>query len=87
MTTSKFYDEPHYDNEEWAKIINLKTHQVNLYEQAFLKLIDYEAFVSVDNFYTKADYILNFACINSLFESEIIEEIREAIYNEILMEI
>ena len=60
---------------------------MNKFERIFLKLIGYDAFVSVEKFYTKADLILRFASINLLFENEIIEEIREAIYNEILMEI
>lgn len=50
MVASKYLQDKNYRNRAWAKISGLSVHEINATEIAFLKLIDYNLFVSKPTF-------------------------------------
>ncbi|CAG8576792.1 6771_t:CDS:2 [Cetraspora pellucida] len=58
IVASKYLQDRNYSNRAWAKISGLPVHEVNANEVCFLKLIDYNLFITEDVFKRWSSFLL-----------------------------
>lgn len=57
ISSSKYLQDRNYSNRAWAKISGLPAVEININERAFLSLVDYNLFVSAEDF-SKCKYLV-----------------------------
>ena len=87
MIASKFYDDHHYDNKIWSKIGNIKLADINRLERAFLKLIKFKIFTSAEEFIQTTKRILQFAKLNNLLNTELIDATWRTVFTSVIQEV
>ncbi|CAG8487265.1 4298_t:CDS:2 [Dentiscutata erythropus] len=58
IVASKYLQDRNYSNRAWSKISGLSVHEINANELCFLKLIDYNLFISEDVFKRWSSFLL-----------------------------
>lgn len=51
ILADKYLHDKHHNNKYWAKITKLTSNDISLYEIMFIKSIDYNLYITKDNFY------------------------------------
>lgn len=61
MTSTKFYDDVHYSNRSWSKIVGIPLRELNDAETEFLRALNFEINIKFESLEMWAGMISNFA--------------------------
>lgn len=71
MTSTKFFDDVHYSNASWSKIVGIPLRELNSAEITFLQSLNFDVNIKFETLQTWSEWITRFADENPNQEREI----------------
>ena len=71
MTSTKFFDDVHYSNASWSKIVGIPLRELNSAEITFLQSLNFDVNIKFQTLQTWSEWITRFADENPNQEREI----------------
>ena len=87
MAASKFYDDEHLCNKNWAAIGGVEVSDINRLECEFLSNIDYRLNVDVNEFITYAIFMFSYANESMIEDQNLINAAMVTVFDSIYKEI
>lgn len=70
MTSTKFFDDVHYSNASWSKIVGIPLRELNSAEVVFLQSLDFHVNIQAETLQMWSEWISRFADENPAMERD-----------------
>lgn len=77
MTSTKFFDDVHYSNASWSKIVGIPIRELNNAEIVFLQCLDFNVNIQSETLHMWSDWISRFADENPTLERVTSQHVEE----------